>query len=68
MTMEQYKGKLTLFAGVEGAKFKNIVRPGDKLKMETECLKVKGPIAKCLGRAYVDGKLCTEAELTVALK
>ena len=68
MTMEQYKGKLTLFAGVDGAKFKNIVRPGDKLEMETECLKVKGPIAKCLGRAYVDGKLCTEAELTVALK
>lgn len=68
MTMEQYKGKLTLFAGVDNVKFKNIVRPGDKLIMETECLKIKGPISKCLGRAYVDGKLCTEAELTVALK
>ena len=68
MTMEQYKGKLTLFAGVDNVKFKNIVRPGDKLIMETECLKLKGPISKCLGRAYVDGKLCTEAELTVALK
>ena len=68
MTMDEYKGKLTLFAGVEKAKFKNIVRPGDRLDMETECLKVKGPIAKCIGRAFVDGKLCTEAELTVALK
>jgi len=68
MLMDEYKGKLTLFAGVENAKFKNIVRPGDKLEMETECLKIKGPIAKCVGRSYVDGKLCTEATLTVALK
>ena len=68
MLMDEYKGKLTLFAGVENAKFKNIVRPGDKLEMETECLKMKGPIAKCVGRSYVDGKLCTEATLTVALK
>ena len=68
MLLEQYKGRLALFAGIESAKFKNIVRPGDQLVMETECLKVKGPIAKCLGRAYVDGKLCTEAEITVAMK
>lgn len=68
MLMDEYKGKLTLFAGVDGAKFKNIVRPGDKLEMETECLKIKGPIARCIGRSYVDGKLCTEATLTVALK
>ena len=68
MLMEEYKGKLTLFAGVEGAKFKNIVLPGDKLEMETECLKIKGPIAKCIGRSFVDGKLCTEAVMTVALK
>ena len=68
MTMEEYKGKLTLFAGIESAKFKNIVRPGDRLDMETEMIKVKGPIAKCMGRSFVDGKLCTEAILTVALK
>ena len=68
MTLDKYKGKLALFAGVNNAKFKNIVRPGDKLEMETICLQVKGPVAKCIGRAFVDGKLCTEAELTVALK
>ena len=68
MTMDEYKGKLTLFAGIESAKFKNIVRPGDKLEMETEMLKIKGPIAKCLGKSFVDGKLCCEALLTVALK
>lgn len=68
MLVEQYKGKLALFAGVENAKFKNIVRPGDKLEMETEIIKMKGPIAKCMGRSYVDGKLCAEAIMTVAVK
>ncbi len=68
MLMDEYKGRLTLFAGIENAKFKNIVRPGDKLEMETECIKIKGPVAKCFGRSFVDGKLCAEATLTVALK
>lgn len=68
MLVEQYKGKLALFAGVENAKFKTIVRPGDRLDMETEIIKMKGPIAKCVGRSYVDGKLCTEAVMTVAVK
>ena len=36
--------------------------------METEIIKMKGPIAKCFGRSFVDGKLCLEATLTVALK
>ena len=68
MLVERYKGKLALFAGVENAKFKTIVRPGDRLDMETEIIKMKGPIAKCMGRSYVDGKLCTEAVMTVAVK
>lgn len=68
MTLDEYKGKFALFAGIEGAKFKNIVRPGDKLEMETEMIKVKGPVAKCLAKSFVDGKLCCEATLTIALK
>lgn len=68
LTMEQYKGKLALFAGVDNVRFKNIVRPGDRFDMEVEMIKVKGPIAKCQGKGYVDGKLCVEAEITIALK
>ena len=41
---------------------------GGVLDMETEIIKMKGPIAKCMGRSYVDGKLCTEAVMTVAVK
>ena len=68
MCLPEYQGKLTLYAGVDNVRFKNIVRPGDKLEMETEVIKMKGPIAKCFGRSFVDGKLCLEATLTVALK
>lgn len=68
LTKEAYKGKLALFAGVNNVKFKNIVRPGDRFDMEVHIDKVKGPIAKCTGKGFVDGKLCVEAELTIALK
>lgn len=68
LTQEQYKGKLALFAGVDNCRFKNVVRPGDRFDMEVELIKIKGPIAKCHAKGFVDGKLCIEAELTVALK
>ena len=40
----------------------------DFLEKKAEVIKMKGPIAKCFGRSFVDGKLCLEATLTVALK
>ena len=36
--------------------------------METRMTKIKGPVAKCEGKGFVDGKLCVEAEITIALK
>lgn len=67
-TQEQYKDKLGLFASIDGAKFKKMVRPGDKLEMESELIKIRGPIAKCKCKGFVDGQLAVEAELTVALQ
>ena len=63
MTLPEYKGKLVLFAGIDGVRFKNVVRPGDKLEMEAELTKVKGPIVKAHTKAFVDGKLTVEADL-----
>ena len=68
MTMPEYTGKLTLYAGVDGVRFKNIVRPGDKFEMEVELIKAKGPICKAHGVGKVDGKVCVEADMTFALK
>ena len=41
--------------------------PGDVLTLETEIIKVKGPIGVGAAKAYVDGKLVTAAELTFAI-
>lgn len=67
-TLEEYKGKLTLFAGVDNVRFKGIVRPGDRLDMEIELTKLKGPICKSHARGFVDGKLVVEADMTLAMK
>jgi len=67
LTLPQYKNKLALFAGIDKARFKKVVRPGDKFEMESELLKAKGPIVKAIARGYVDGQLAVEAELIVSM-
>ena len=54
-------------AGIENARFKGVVRPGDRLDMEIELLKLKGPIGKSHAVGYVNGKVVVEADMTVAM-
>jgi len=68
MCLPEFKDKLTLFAGMENVRFKNIVRPGDRLDMHVELLKLKGPIGKCHAVGMVDGKIVVEADMTVCMK
>ena len=68
MTMPQYAGKLALFAGIDGVRFKRVVRPGDRLEFHSEIIKLKGPIAKTKCTATVDGELAVEAELMCAIQ
>ncbi len=56
-------GKLVYFAGVDKARFRKVVRPGDQLIFKLEMIKQKGKITKMSGKAYVDDQLVTEAEL-----
>jgi len=55
LTLPEFEGKLTLYAGVDNVRFKNIVRPGDRFDMEIELVKVKGPFCKAHGKGSVDG-------------
>ena len=57
-----------LYKKGKNARFKNIVRPGDKFEMEIELLKIKGPVCKAHGIGRVDGKVAVEADMTFALK
>ena len=64
---EEFKGKTAYFGGINSAKFRQKVVPGDVLMLELEITKQKGPVGIGIGKAYVDGKLVTQAELTFAI-
>lgn len=63
----EYKGKLGVFTGIDGFKFKNMVTPGDRLDMEVELLKMRGPVGKLRAVAKVDDKLVCEGEISFAM-
>lgn len=67
LAMEENKGKIAYFAGIQNAKFKQKVVPGDVLILETEIIRQKGPIGVGNAVAKVDGKIVCKAELTFAI-
>jgi len=58
------KGTVPSFFSLPPAKFKKKVVPGDKLKLECEIIKQKGPVGVGKATATVDGKVAVAAELT----
>ena len=67
LSQPENKGKLAFFGGINGAKFKGKVIPGDVLMLETEIIKSKGPIGVGSAKATVNGKIVAQAELTFAI-
>jgi len=59
--------KLLYMAGVDRAKFRRPVIPGDQLRLEAEIVSLRLRTCKCRARALVDGALCAEAELMSVL-
>lgn len=68
MALPENKGKIGFFGGIKEAKFRRQVVPGDRLKIEVEIIKVKGPIGVGKGICTVDGEKAVTAELTFAIK
>lgn len=64
LSLEENKGKVGYFGGIDKAKFKRKVVPGDKLKLECEIIKRKGPVGVGKAVATVDGKIAASAEMT----
>ncbi|MCX8517059.1 MAG: 3-hydroxyacyl-ACP dehydratase FabZ [Rhodoferax sp.] len=56
------------FAGIDGARFKRPVEPGDQLLLEVEMLRMKAGVFKFKAAARVDDELAVEAELTCAFR
>ena len=59
--------KLVVFTGIERAKFRAQVTPGDQLRMEIDVLAFRTRAGRIEGKAYVDGKIACEAVLTCAV-
>jgi len=62
-----YHGKLALFTGIKNAKFRRSVVPGDKLVLECELTKIRRGFGYGVARAFVDGQLVCETEISFAV-
>ncbi len=64
LSLEENKGKTAYFGGINNARFRKKVVPGDVLKLECEIIKRKGPIGVGSAKASVNGEIVVNAELT----
>ena len=64
LSRDEFKGKIAYFAGINNAKFRRKVVPGDTLKLEVELTKIRGKAGVGYGVAYVYDKKVCEGELT----
>ncbi|MDD3337422.1 MAG: 3-hydroxyacyl-ACP dehydratase FabZ [Lachnospiraceae bacterium] len=64
LSLEENKGKIAFFGGINKCKFRGKVIPGDKVRLETKIIKRKGPVGVGEATASVDGKVVASAELT----
>lgn len=64
LSLDENKGKIAFFGGINKCRFKGKVKPGDKLRLETKIIRHKGPMGVGEAVASVDGKVVAQAELT----
>jgi 3-hydroxyacyl-[acyl-carrier-protein] dehydratase len=67
LSEEENRGKFVLFGGIDGVRFKRVVRPGDVLTLECTLERVRGPIGKGAARATVGGQLAVRGTLMFAV-
>ena len=67
LDMPAWKGKTAYFVGIDNARFKKKVIPGDVVLFEVKIIKQKGPIGVAEAQATVDGELAAKAEISFAV-
>lgn len=67
LSLDENRGKIILFAGVDGFRFKEPVFPGDTVRLEVQITKRRGPIGKGTAKATVGEKTVAQGELTFAI-
>ncbi len=64
LSMPEYKGKTAYFGGIKKARYRQMVRPGDRLRLEVTIDRLRGPIGTGKGIVWIGDKKATTAELT----
>lgn len=68
LSLEENRGKLAFFAGIDGVRFKRQVVPGDTVSLTCTITKMRGPIGFGEAEARVDGELACAGTLMFAIK
>ena len=68
LSQPEFKGKIALFAGIDKAKFRRQVVPGDVLDLEVEIISQRGPVGIGKAVASVDGKKAVSCEIKFAVE
>lgn len=66
-TMEEYKGRIAFFAGIDNVRFKRQVKPGDTLRLEAELTQLRRSIGTASVLATVDGEVACKGDIMFAL-
>ena len=67
LALPENRGRLPLFAGIDGARFRKPVVPGDQLRLEVVMERVRRGVGKGWGKAWVGEELAAEASLMFVL-
>lgn len=68
LSLDENRGKITFFGGIDSVRFKRQVVPGETLRMDVEITKRRGPIGFGQARAFVGEQLACSGELMFAIK
>jgi 3-hydroxyacyl-[acyl-carrier-protein] dehydratase len=63
LSEEEHKGKIPYFTGIDKARFRKTIVPGDQIIIEIDVIRIKGNVGRAKAVAKVDNQVATEAEL-----
>ena len=67
LSLEEYKGRIAFFAGIDNVRFKRQVKPGDVLRLEVELGQIRRNIGTGSGTATVNGEVACKGEFMFAI-
>ena len=67
LSLDEYRGKLGLFAGIDDCRFKRMVVPGDTLRLEVTVERLRGMFGRVKAVASVEGEVAVETTLSIII-